>query len=609
MISSSKKYVFIYGSILVVSMFFLLYFNFGEFSSEYGDYFERYFSQRASKVGGELNLFFYEKINGISAVSNIDLIGDILKRELVPSEELTREEAIRQSEILTKEIENYLIFNREMTSEDLVNSTDLYDLGINLVGNKGYTAIYRRGDAFSIIHPNENISGRIISEEIVSPEFLSMIKKIQGGSSFEEGFYDLVVGEKPVRKYSVHRVIPIKTADNRTLVSISTIDYDDLLIVKNISEDEINFFKNLAKEKNYHSIFLLSKDGRLIFDLHGDSKLGFEAIQLGEGIYEAYKKVLETGYPSFVGPNYHESENHSSYVFTGITPVIREDEIIGYLGVIVENEVVYDLLEDNSGFVLGNEYLVNDKFLLSSPISNDETNLLIQEINSNNSRRCFLNERYSEIITDVNFFGEEVYGISKLIVIPNLCLLIEASKSERTSVIISGFESGLIIFFVLIVIIIISLYFMRILIDGKYSFKKSRVVNNFSGLIHKFDKIDSFRFFVVLFFIFVLYLFFLEFYMRGSFLGTINFLIFDVATVFAIFIVLKKSKKMKICFRKYIFIGGILIIAQKFLKIFWQQYEFYFNLGTVQSVWAVLVLMVLVGISFFISGMGGSKKC
>lgn len=597
---NSKKYFLTLGIISFILFSSLLFFTINEYKKEYFDLNEVQFFEYSDIRQSKINYFFYERVKSASAISNFEIIKNIIKTEKEFDLNVTKKEAIRATNLVSKKIENYLIVNRDLTVEELSNNPEFLELCEEYVGNEGYTTVIIKETLYNIYHPNEKLIGKKIDTSIVSEDFIKMIDELNIGKKNSSSFYYLISENEPIFKYSYAKEIPLKTKDNQTLIVIATINYDDLKIVKNISKKDLDFLKEIIKIKKYHSINILDDQGKLIFDVtHGGN--GINVSKFDYGLYLAYLDSKENKTSSIIGPTYHEFEDRSYYVYSIIIPIIEKEKILGYLGIQIEKDFDKLFLEGKSPS--SNEYLVNREYLLSSSTPEFQNSILIQEVKTENSKNCFKNKR--DIIKSNNFFGEEIYGITTEIYAPELCLLIEFTINQFN---INLNNLKIFIIYTLIIFSILTFSFLKLFQYSKkrYEFKKIRI-NFAKKIFKKIDSIENTPFYLISLIILFSYLFILEYFLKGVFYDSLKYMVPDFILCFSVLVFLKRTKEKNLEKRKYLLIGGIIIFVERIFEIFMQKYEIYRGLQINLEIWAALMLLFLIGFSIFINGIGGKK--
>lgn len=204
-----------------------------------------------------------------------------------------------------------------------------------------------------------------------------------------------------------------------------------------ISEHIINH--DVLQEDEIYEIFVLSRNGRLVGTTNPEEGLGVDFSE--SVIFREGKEALYIG--DFV---YDEDFEREGFVVA--SPMVSEGEFLGVIVFQLSIERLTELIKNMKSFdeinplgvgKFGDIYLVNKDKLLITPskfLGGDAKGILLQEVDSLNVDNCFKmeesgwHENHEEVVSFLDFRGEEVIGTHGIIPLTGWCLLVEAERNE-----------------------------------------------------------------------------------------------------------------------------------------------------------------------------------
>ncbi|MCK4997083.1 hypothetical protein KAS08_02160 [Candidatus Pacearchaeota archaeon] len=374
----------------------------------------------SSEISSEsISNYFREEANIIKTYSEMDFVYDVLSESIASNLEAAKRAAKRAHDIRIKELENYLIFNKYLTLDDLGNSLDFRETVVFPIEKGGYSLIIDETSKI-LMHQDKDVEGEIFMPEIIGKEMYDLQWNVLGDEKYAEGEY--ILNSTGERRYAIIEDVRVRTADSINLVFITTVVIDDYKVMKKVPENNnMEFSEILEIVEDYEEIFIVSKNGYILAGTNDD----YIGININDSIV---KVVLENPDSEVVvfGPKYNLDEE---LVFVMIYPMYREGKHLGYFMIQIKSEVIYDMIETN--LYEFDVFLINNKGLLVSPLNN--WSILVQNIRSESAERCldFLRKdfEYSEkqIFTFSNYEKEMISGTYDVVDELELCLLGEYS--------------------------------------------------------------------------------------------------------------------------------------------------------------------------------------
>ncbi|MBU1046689.1 hypothetical protein KKH36_02835 [Patescibacteria group bacterium] len=350
------------------------------------------------------------------------------------------------------------------------------------------------------------------------------------------------------------------------------------LLKNNTSEDRKKINESLnVLTRDYEDVHIISLKGVLVYTSDPNKEVGIdfeETINQNKDIFKNYKKTKESIKSSFYGP-YLEYYNETQPKILVMRPVFEDNVLFGYIALVDNMDEVYDIFKEISTLRKTEEsYLVNKDLLLISPFKSGKFDMFIQNIITENTKRCFSmmdsveHLGHPPIDKLLNYKGDFVVGAHSVILGPEWCLLTEVNEEEIFNI-SSSEKYKIMAYFILITFVICGIIFLVFIIFKKYFLN---IIKNFKSL--KIKHIIS----VALVFS-LIYFFFITSFFQGWENAAFYDEISDLLTIFVVIILLLYGFKLKN--RKasnLIILGSILIIIDKLLQIILEEYIYAFGL-------------------------------
>ena len=380
----------------------------------------------------------------------------LLKHRLVDSAFSAQENIQKISENIAAEVNAYLITHPQATVGDLQASEVFERLAVQPVGQTGYSAVYEAQSLINRFHPNPaivNNSFDIFAEEF--PNFYDIVSENRAGKD-SGGFYDWRDADGVIRsKYMYATMVDTKTADDIKLVVAATtytgeyktveLDHPDDITHRHVasthgihSDVEI-ILSDVYTKSDYNNIVLISKEGSIIYLAQGHERLGVNLewkSSLDYGLAKNYQKTKQANNITLYGP-FIERYGDVHPQFSVMAPISESGLVLGYVALVDDMERIFEITEATEQLEeTGESFLVNQDLILISPLRHEDFDIMIQTVDTENSRRCFsmpvTGEHVGHQPADVllNYQGERVVAAHSVIWHPQWCLLSEIEKTE-----------------------------------------------------------------------------------------------------------------------------------------------------------------------------------
>ena len=554
------------------------------FSDQVESYLEGSVSINAERVEDFINEVEMDAL----FLSKCSMVVDVLNGDIGASREAAVLDVGGKVNIISKEIENYLLFHPNMSLRDLQNSSEFRKIAVQQIGENGYSLILNSKDMEIYFHPNHKIIG-INSSGIanVSREIVDIFYN-NSEKTFYKGFYHWKDAEGNVRlKYMEASVLSDEVLDNISLTVMVTSYVDDYFTLKNVSKEILDYFYEFSKIREYHNILFISNKKNVIY-------MTTPSFVYGSDFEKTAKKIIDSEFSfddieknkvSFYGPFNLGSETFLKIML--VSSVYSDDEKIGFVVLIKDMDDIEKTLMRSEG----ENYLVNKKGMLISSLKSRDVSLLTQEIESENVEDCLddfkeakrknisaIEEEENEVkkekgISFLDFKGDLTLGYHCPISRFEWCLISEINKDKvlsipmRRGIYKNVLFRGIIGFAIVLIIFILS-YF----IDEKYIVKRKPLERRFRNravdYIEKrfIGKLNLFHDFEISIILSVFYLFIVSrfFVVYPNFLLTVFpfFLVLLISVVIFIY-----SFRVKSYNRNKILLGAICLILSSFGEI------------------------------------------
>lgn len=392
--------------------------------------------------GKKINNYFDNLAKSVEAISKSKYAKDVLKNNPISNFALASNSIEQRAKSVALQIEKYLKDNPGLTLEILQDDPEFQNIAVQLVGATGYTAVHEAETLINRFHVNPkiiNLDLRALEEKL--PEFWSIIEKNQQGRD-GEGFYDWQEADGSVkRKFMYTAIVKETTADNISLGIAATTYLDEFEFLA-VEEELNNYFNDLLNISDYQDILFITPEGKIAYTVAKRSDIGTD-LEIGayqnSNLAEAYLKAKASRELKFSNYDYYPPINTNALFI--ISPVLKNNNLLGFVAVEIQQEQVNNLIELQNISPALDLYLINQDYLLLTPsrfLKGENRGVLTQLIKNENSEECF--EKLSQIKTAnlnlaefkeskviiktyLEYTGEESLGIYSPIIGPNWCLL------------------------------------------------------------------------------------------------------------------------------------------------------------------------------------------
>lgn len=543
----------------------------------------------------DISLYIRDESLILKSFSEMDIVYAILSQNTISSMEVAIREAEINSYIRKKEIENFLIVNKDLTVEDLKMNIDFRNTIVDTIGQRGYSLVVD-DERKIVFHPIGELEGEFIDLDIVNQKMLDSLDEVINKSGKNILEYELSISDNE-KKIGVLEGLKLKTLDNKTLVIVTTTVIDDYKVMEKMPDNNDVDFSEISKIfEDYNEIFVVSKDGSILAGSN-ENVIGLNIIEGNVGLSMIFSIKDPVDETIFIGPIYINSE----LVFVAIEPVYREDEHLGYFVVYINSEEFYERIENApTEFDM---FLVNSRGLLASP--SGDASILVQEIKSDNSEECIdhlftgMHHRGEAIFEFVNYEGDTVFGTHGIIDDLQVCLLSEYKSTDledkylnaqrNFNILIAGFVAILLIIIFCIIVILTDISVIK-----EDSNKRNKILFYLEKM-----KLKKFILFQVLF-LGMIYI--VIHYVLGIFSVRNLSQYLDFMGLFFVSLIFKFSLKFR-AKNKALILGGVILIFQKIVSIIFNSVEIYLKRDLPIEIWAIPIIVLVIGCLALLDGV------
>src|SRR3989339_66304 len=447
--------ILIFGSLFFYS---LNYLEDGYFNQEVKNNLESLTNIRAERI----NNYFDERKEDLIFISESDKIKSLFKQNTVINESFAINDVNYHSKIIFKELQE---------------NNEFKNLAVQSLGNQGYSAIAGNNNLI-LFHKYDSFIGKTIFS-LGNPEALNLVNfaRITGES---QGFFNWTDPDNITRKkYGKLIRIPSEIFNESILIIVVTTYVEDYKELSNINLETQNYLTDLKNSYDFYNLNLISPNGDIIYcnkqivDHNGENLLWNENLEDGDSNH--FKIVQKDLKPSVFGP-FITSYGDIYPKISLMNPVYDENKnLLGFIDLTYDLQKIWGITEEKSGLgETGEIYLVDSEGLLISKLKNNDYNLLIQSIESENTDRCFEMDnlghmKHFPVDIFLNYNGEAVLGAHSEFSDPKWCLLAEIETQEVFDIpkAEKEFKNNIFLFLLIISLLIISLII-------QYYFKKEK---------------------------------------------------------------------------------------------------------------------------------------
>lgn len=591
---------------------------------EYKDQVEKHLVSIVENKVQRINSLFDKYEKDVDFLSKSFRVKQVFQEEIIHSKNASQLDVKEKTRIISREIDNYIKANFEMTLEDLKNNEEFKSIAIRKIGIAGYTVLMDLDTLISVLHINPDFIGvDYNSFEEISPEAVEILRTSQRTRKDHEGFYDWLDPDGVMRdKYAYLSVIPTKTSDGRQLLLITTTYLEDYKVA-NLSDDAESYLKSFKEEKDYFNLLLISEEGHIIHMVDEREGLGTNINENQDvTFFEYYNDFKENNKISFYGPFIGRYGERYLKILT-MAPIYDDfNDLLGTVALISSMEKINDISTEATGLgETGDSYIVDDKGRLITPTIRGNLDLIIQTVDTENSEECLedleeaeelgvsaeelelLEKEEGDLRDFYDYKGDLVHGTDFPISQAGWCLLSEIQDKEiidapREEKFIP--ELLMVIFLTILTIILSSTFIFYF--NNKYEPKlksSSELKNNLKGGF--FGRLKL-RYVLLISLIFVLSYFFIvnSFFQGGE--QTAFYDPSDLIIVFSLIILLHYAFKLnKYAARAFIVPGIIILIVGRLFEIVLEKYIF--TVGFVSSFyWIPISVLGYIGLILLLFG-------
>lgn len=537
--------------------------------------------------------------NEIKELSNSDETKYLLDEPLVSSEQIMKINVDEESNIIIKEIENYIKRNPNRNFNEFKNDPVFQRITTGIIGLDGYISIENYQQQVSSFNEGGTFFGKNYDDIKNSPELYKLI--IEGIKNNQDiyGFYNWNEKNKnPIRRYVRMANLDVKTGDGVGLAVVVAATVDSYKMIKEVSELNLKFFEENVNKKDFNNLFLINPDGYVVYTNTIKEKVGSNLNWPVNQNWYLTKKFIETknkkeiifsdAYIDYYSDLYPE--------FLVLSPVYDQNKLLGYVALIKNMNVVFGIVEDKESLAkTGESYLVSqDQKILVSPLRNSSFDMFVQTIDTDNIRNCFSGIKNPSINILLNYNNERTIATNSLIAGLPWCL---ATEIKETEVLDISFNKEL--FASIIIFLLFSLIGVLVTIRKKIRLLEKEKIKKISKIENFFIKLKIG--YVILFsLIFTIgYFFFIISFFndwrKAAFYNDIPDLVMIMVLINLFFNAFKFKDMVA---KKLIPWGSILFLFDKLTQVFFEEYNnnfepfplyFWLLLGTIEFVSLFLI--------------------
>jgi hypothetical protein len=396
-----------------------------------------------------INDYLIERNKNTLILSNSKQVKDILKYELEFNMEVSKNNINSQLNILSKQINLFLLRNPHLILEDLKKNSEFKSLFIKTIGIDGSSVILD-----------------LNSKKVIQSSNSLIIDKYF--SNINNGFYEEIIDTRA------------KTSDGYS-IGISAITYKNDF--KILSEDSYDLKKSLNRFTqiyNYENLILISPDNYVIYQNKENYELGSNLKFSNSDLSLTFSKIydlsnqLDNNKVSIIGPYFENGNIDAKLLMAFGIPVVENNKFLGTLILLVSMNEIENIISENNNLGSTSEtYLINQNELLITKLKNQNFDILVQEIKTENSRKCLNKYLKDDLSYYENSQGDLVLGSYGLINQVNWCLISEVNYDDVSN----SSKSGQILSDTLFIVILLFVLLFNIIILNN-SLKKSNLTLN-----------------------------------------------------------------------------------------------------------------------------------
>lgn len=231
--------------------------------------------------------------------------------------------------------------------------------------------------------------------------------------------------------FDYYKSANVKTGNGVSLGVAVKFDFSEFKILRNVSFDLVNSLERFKEISGYENLILIDGDGYVVHEVDGGIELGtnlnFPAY-VNTSLGKAYFEAKESEGVVIYGPYLDIGEDELVLLF--VAQVYYEGDLIGFIALEDSMDDVNGISTELTGLgETGDSYVIDKDNFLITPLRNRDVNLLVQEVYTDNSQKCF--NRSEELISYFkDFKGDNVIGSYASIPEVTWCLVAEIDEGE-----------------------------------------------------------------------------------------------------------------------------------------------------------------------------------
>lgn len=607
---------------LTWSIFFLVSSGQNSFNNQMEDYLTSIISSNEERIGD----VFSEVEGDILFLAESGKVREILRKDVAESDEVVKFDVSGKVSVVAQEVENYILSHPDMTLAELRESNEFRAIAMQKIGETGYAAVINAESMVLEIHVDPKMRGVALDGRDKNTMEISDIIQEASENGIADGFYDWVdIDGKTRRKYTEIRKVGAQTADGVTLLSLTTAYVDDYLVAQNVSKSLNNYFVELEAARDYHNILFISEDNRIVYMTGAEEGLGssLKDVSYGFGELSSLVNGVEGDDVGFYGPFIgHVEDVHLQFAVA--SRVYDKSEFLGTVVIFEEMDSVNEILfeeEDIQSGEFDEDYIVDERGLLITPLRARSVDVMVQEIRTENVEEClgdFLEamergitveeydilekEEGSELafLPFLNFNGDLTLGLHRPVGRLNWCILSEVNAQDvLDEPMEESFRSQIVFRLWVMLAVVLLTIAVSFLIDKRYVLEKKKKVfreNFFTRLGLGYYLLLGVVFAAV--YLYVVTLFFQGIQNAKLFDAIPDMLVFVVGVM--IFAVGMKMRDVRV--RYFIIYGGLLICLRRLLDVPFQEWQVIAGHLLTPFLWVPVLILEFTGFLLLLVG-------
>ena len=402
----NKLYTYFFSTVLLIIAISQIYTVYFSVDNTFNTEIENHLKSIVEIKSERINDYLSERKRDTLVLSNSKELINLLKTNLTINQEISNKNIFNQLDILSKQINIYLKKYPDLTFQDLQKNDEFKNLFVKTIGITGTSII------FDIKTQN------IIQSS--NPKHLT-----QKFNEINNGFYNTIIDTQ------------VKTSDGFS-IGISAIAYkNEFKIIANTSFNEKQSLNRFSKIGNYENIILISPDNYIIYQSNENSELSSNLNNSNIPTSLIFKTIynlsnqLNSEKIIILGPYYNTDNIDSKLVISFGTPIFDNNIFLGTLILTSTTDKINKIvIEENKLGKTGETYLINNNEYLISPLQNLNVDILVQKIQTTNSKDCIQKNQNNKLSYYENLNGVQVLGNYGFIDETSWCLISEISYNE-----------------------------------------------------------------------------------------------------------------------------------------------------------------------------------